>query len=156
MPGKTEVALDIRKSALVGHSAANTFDLIEAAERYPEFLPWCASAVILERDASVVMARITIDYHGLRFDLTTRNPKRRPHWMAIHAIDLERGPLRSFEGEWHVVELAADACRIEFNLHYELDNALLGRLAGLVFDDMASTIVDAFALRAQSVLVRQT
>jgi ribosome-associated toxin RatA of RatAB toxin-antitoxin module len=147
--------LEIRRSALIGHSAASVFDLIEAAEHYPEFLPWCANAVILERDATVVMARITINYHGLHFDLTTRNPKRRPHWMAIHAIGLERGPLRRFEGEWQVVELAVEACKIEFALRYELDHALLGKLAGVVFEGIASTMVDAFAQRAEHVLVRQ-
>jgi ribosome-associated toxin RatA of RatAB toxin-antitoxin module len=144
--------LEIRKSALIGHSAASTFDLIEAAEHYPAFLPWCANAVILERDASVVMARITINYHGLHFDLTTRNPKRRPTWMAIH---LERGPFRRFEGEWQVVELAAEACKIEFMLRYEFDSVLVGRLAGGVFDNIAGTLVDAFAHRAERVLVPQ-
>jgi len=143
--------LEIRKSALIGHSATSMFDLIEAAEHYPEFLPWCANAVILERDPSVVKARITIDYHGLRFDLTTRNPKQRPHWMKVH---LEQGPFRRFEGEWQVVELGAYACRIEFTLRYEFDNAVVGILAGGVFDGVANTLVDAFAQRAQQVLIR--
>ena len=144
--------MEIHRSALIGHSAASTFDLIEAAEHYPAFLPWCANAVILARDESVVTARITINYHGLHFDLTTRNPKRRPHWMAIH---LERGPFRRFEGEWRVVELADEACKIEFTLRYEFDNALVGGLAGGVFDGIASTLVDAFARRADQVLVPQ-
>jgi len=148
--------LEIRRSALIGHSAANTFDLIEAAEHYPEFLPWCAGAVILERDDSVVAARLTIDFHGLRFDLTTRNPKRPPHWMAIHAVDLERGPLRRFEGEWQVTELEADACRIEFSLHYEVDIALFGMLASAALDGIAGTMVDAFARRAEQVLPRRS
>jgi ribosome-associated toxin RatA of RatAB toxin-antitoxin module len=41
---------EIRKSALVGYSAQRVFDLIDAAERYPEFLPWCAAATILARN----------------------------------------------------------------------------------------------------------
>lgn len=137
--------VEVRRSALIGSSATSTFDLIEAAEHYPSFLPWCANAVILSRDESVVSARLTINYHGLRFDLTTRNPKRRPHWMAIH---LERGPFRRFEGEWRVAELAAEACKIEFTLRYEFDHAFVGRLAGGVFDGIANTMVDAFANRA--------
>ena len=135
----------------LSHSAASTFDLIEAAEHYPAFLPWCANAVILARDESVVAARITVDYHGLRFDLTTRNPKRRPHWMAIH---LEQGPFRHFGGEWRLVELAPEACKIEFTLRYEFDNALVGKLAGGVFDRIADTMIDAFAQRAEQVLPR--
>ncbi len=138
--------MEIRRSALIGQSAASTFDLIEAAEHYPSFLPWCADAVILARDESVVVARITINYHGLRFDLTTRNPKERPHWMTIQ---LERGPFRRFEGEWRLTELGADGCKIEFTLHYEFDSALVGMLAGSVFDGIAGTMIDAFAYRAE-------
>ncbi len=143
--------MELRRSALIGHSAASTFELIEAAEHYPAFLPWCANAVILARDPDVVSARITVNYRGLRFDLTTRNPKRSPHWMAIH---LEEGPFRRFEGEWRLVELAAEACRIEFTLRYEFDSAIVGRLAGGVFDGIAGTMVDAFARRAAQVLRR--
>jgi len=141
--------LEICRSALIGHSAASTFDLIEAAEHYPAFLPWCADAVILERDPSVVVARITLNYHGLRFDLTTRNPKRRPYWMAIH---LEQGPFRRFEGEWRVTELAADGCKIEFALSYEFDGALVRTLAEPVFVRITHTLIDAFVARADSVL----
>jgi ribosome-associated toxin RatA of RatAB toxin-antitoxin module len=144
--------LEIQRSALIARSAAHTFDLIEAAEHYPAFLPWCANAVILARDETIVSARLTINYHGLHIDLTTRNPKRRPYWMAIH---LERGPFRRFEGEWRVLELAAEACKIEFTLRYEFDNALVGRLAGGVFDRIANTMVDAFAHRAQDARVRE-
>ena len=143
--------MEIRRSALIGHPAASTFDLIEAAEHYPEFLPWCADAVILARDESVVAARLTVDYHGLRFDMTTRNPKQRPHWMAIH---LERGPFRRFEGDWRVAELGPDACKIEFTLRYEFDSALVGKLAGSVFERIADTMIDAFANRAEDVLGR--
>jgi ribosome-associated toxin RatA of RatAB toxin-antitoxin module len=142
--------VEIRRSALIGRSAVSTFDLIEAAEHYPEFLPWCAAAVILTRDADVVVARLTLNYHGLHFDLTTRNQKRRPHWMAIH---LERGPFRRFDGEWRVTELAAAACKIEFSLRYEFDSALVDKLAGRVFDGIADRLVDAFARRAEQTLL---
>jgi ribosome-associated toxin RatA of RatAB toxin-antitoxin module len=150
--GAETPTVEIRRSALIGRPAASTFDLIEAAEHYPAFLPWCANAVILTRDPSVVVARLTLNYHGLHFDLTTRNPKRRPHWMAIY---LEQGPFRRFEGEWQVVELAAEACKIEFTLRYEFDSALVGRLAGSVFDGIADKLVDAFAHRAEHAIPPQ-
>ncbi|MEO8345461.1 MAG: type II toxin-antitoxin system RatA family toxin [Betaproteobacteria bacterium] len=136
--------MEVHRSALIGQSAARTFDLIEAAEHYPTFVPWCANAVILARDDSEVTARISIDYHGLNFDLTTRNPKRRPHWMAIH---LESGPLRRLEGEWRLRELAAESCKVEFTLRCEFDS-VAGLLAGNVFDRIADSVIDAFALRA--------
>ena len=142
--------MDVRKSALVEHSAADMFDLIEAAERYGAFLPWCTGATIIERDESVVVARIAVKYRGVAFSFTTRNPKRRPHWMAIH---LENGPFRAFEGEWRLLELAPGACKVEFSLHYEFDHQLVGRLAAPVFDGIARTMIDAFVVRADRTLV---
>ena len=139
---------EIRKSALVAHSSERIFDLIEAAEHYPEFLPWCAAATILARNEDMVSARITIDFHGVRFHFSTQNPKRRPEFMAIH---LEHGPFRHFEGEWHLARLAEDACRIEFTLRYEFQSAVTARLAGPVFDRIANTLVDAFVARADAV-----
>ena len=143
--------VEIRRSALIGHSAQSTFDLIEAAEHYPEFLPWCAKAIILERDENVVAARLTVNYRGLHFDLTTRNPKRRPHWLSVQ---LEKGPFRRFEGDWRLIELAPDACKIEFMLRYEFDSRLVGKLADSVFERIADTMLDAFAQRADGVLGR--
>jgi ribosome-associated toxin RatA of RatAB toxin-antitoxin module len=124
------------------------FDLIEAAEDYPAFVPWCAGATILERDESVVVAIIRFRYHSVGFDFTTRNPKQRPHAMRITQ---ERGPFRRFEGDWRLTELAPDACRIEFALDYEFANPLLGKLAGPVFERMAGRLVDIFVARADAI-----
>lgn len=138
--------MELRKSALVGYSAESMFDLIEAAEHYPAFLPWCAGATILMRDENVVVANIAVDYHGLRFEFTTRNPKRRPGWLAV---TLDRGPFRRFEGEWRLTSLAAAACKIEFTFRYEFDAVLVRSLASPVFDRIANSFVDAFVTRAQ-------
>jgi ribosome-associated toxin RatA of RatAB toxin-antitoxin module len=144
------VRVDVRKSALVEHAAADMFDLIEAAEHYGAFLPWCTGATIIERDETVVVARIGVKYRGVAFSFTTRNPKRRPYWMAIH---LENGPFRQFEGEWRLLELAPGACKVEFALHYEFDHHLIGRFAAPVFDGIARTMIDAFVARADRILV---
>jgi len=140
--------MDVRKTVLVGHSAERMFDVIEAAEHYPAFLPWCAGAVIATRDDAEVVADLRVDYHGIRFGFRTRNPKRRPHWMAIH---LERGPFRHFDGVWELKPLSADGCRIDFLLHYEFDSAAMSKLARPVFDRIANTLVDRFVARANTV-----
>jgi len=54
---------------------------------------------------SEIAAEIAVDFHGIRFQLTTRNPKRRPDYMAILLV---RGPFRSFEGEWRLVHRHAN------------------------------------------------
>jgi ribosome-associated toxin RatA of RatAB toxin-antitoxin module len=137
---------EVRKSALVAFPAERMFDMIEAAEHYPAFLPWCANATVLARDDDVVSARIEVDFHGVRFQFVTRNPKRRPEFMAI---ELENGPFRHFGGEWHLARLTDYACKIEFFLCYEFDSAVMARLAGPVFNRIADTLMDAFVGRAE-------
>jgi ribosome-associated toxin RatA of RatAB toxin-antitoxin module len=144
--------MNVRRSALIPRSAGDTFDLIEQAEHYPSFLPWCSHAIILERTEDVVAARITVKYRGLEFPLATRNLKRRPTWMAVRLV---KGPFRQFEGEWRLTELTPGACKIEFDLAYEFDIGLVDRLAGRIFDGIADKIVDAFAQRAERLPIAQ-
>ncbi len=135
----------VRRSALVAQPSTHLFDVIEAAEHYPCFLPWCAGAEIVCRDESVVSADIRVRWRGMGFEFRTRNPKRRPEHMAIH---LEHGPFRRFEGEWQLSALTASACKVAFHLDYEFDSAFMTRAAGPMFDRIADTLVDAFVQRA--------
>ncbi len=142
-------SVEVRKSMLVGYPAESMFDLIEAVEHYPAFLPWCARTVVISRDESVVIADLNVDYHGLRLAFRTRNPKRRPESMSII---LESGPFRRFEGNWLVTRLARSACKIEFALSYEFGGGLSRTLAGPVFARIGDTLIDAFVARADSLL----
>ena len=137
----------VRHSALVGRAAETLFDLLEAAEHYPRFLPWCAGATIVSRSDEEVCADIRVSYHGVAFGFRTRNPKRRPVHMTIH---LEHGPFRRFEGEWNLTALAPDACKVAFALDYEFDSALMTRMAGPAFAHISGSLVDAFVRRAES------
>jgi ribosome-associated toxin RatA of RatAB toxin-antitoxin module len=137
--------MDVHRSALVAHPAERLFDIIEAAEHYPQFLPWCERADILQRDDQVVAARIAVAWRGVRFSFVTRNPKRRPTWMAI---GLEEGPFRRFDGQWTLAPVADWGCRVDFHLAYEMNSTLLGSLAGPVFHHAVDTLVDAFVQRA--------
>lgn len=137
----------VQRSALVGQPATHLFDLIEAAEHYPAFLPWCADARIVSRDDDMVSADLRLRYGGVDVEVRTRNPKRRPEYMAIHLV---HGPFRRFEGEWRITPLSVDGCRVEFRLDYEFNSAMLTRVAGPMFRHIADTMVDAFVQRSES------
>jgi ribosome-associated toxin RatA of RatAB toxin-antitoxin module len=140
--------MNVQRTALVARPVAQLFDLIEAAEHYPLFLPWCEGARIVARDDEVVSADIRVRFHGLTFELRTRNPKRRPEYMAIH---LEKGPFKRFEGQWHLTPLGSAGCKVHFVLEWEFDSTLVSKAAGPLFAHAAGTLVDAFVERAMSV-----
>ena len=135
----------IARSAIVEHSAAEMYALVDGIEAYPEFLPWCAQAVVHERKPGATRATLTVGLHGLRHSFTTQNQNR-----PGEAIDMRlvQGPFRRFHGEWRFVPLGEHACRIEFTLQYEFSSRTLGRLLAPLFDGIADSMVEAFVRRA--------
>jgi len=139
----------VQRSVLLAYPAESMFDIIEQAEYYPQFIPWCSAAEILERTEDIVAARVSMRVAGLQLALETRNPKRRPEWLHLRML---RGPLRRFEGDWRLTPLNATACRIDFTLSYEIGDGLIERVAGPAFARMADVMVDAYVARAERIL----
>jgi ribosome-associated toxin RatA of RatAB toxin-antitoxin module len=138
----------VERQALVSHAAARMCALVADVESYPRFLPWCSGAEVLSRDATRTVATLHVDYRGVRQQFTTENRTHAPEHIELALV---RGPFRSLNGEWRFTPLAADACRVELALAYQLASPLLERLLGPVFDQIANTLVDAFVRRADAV-----
>ena len=139
---------NIARSAIVEHSAQEMYGLVEDIESYPDFLPWCKAAVVLERTPGRTRATLSAGVGGITHDFTTRNDNRPGESIAMH---LESGPFRRFEGLWRFTALAPDACRIEFSLEYEFASRTLGRVLAPLFDGIADSMVEAFVRRASQV-----
>ena len=139
---------EVSRSVLVAHSASRMFALVDAIEKYPEFLPWCGGTELIFRDAQVTRAIIHINYRGIRQRFSTANTKRESELMQIRLIE---GPFRSLEGSWRFIDLNGAGCKIELNLRYEFSSRVIEMLVGPVFGYIANSLVDAFVTRAHSV-----
>ena len=137
-----------KKSVLVPYSAAEMFELVDRVEVYPEFLPWCGGAHVIETHEGGKTARIDIDYHGVRAHFTTDNANQPAESIVV---TLKDGPFRHLHGQWRLTALAADACKVEFELAYEFATHLLEKIVGPVFGHIANTLIDAFVRRAEAV-----
>lgn len=138
----------IARSAIVEHSAAEMYALVEDIESYPAFLPWCAGAQVHQRTVNETKATLTVTAGGLRHSFTTLNKNRPGESIDMRLVE---GPFRRFHGQWRFVPLGSHACRIEFVLQYEFAGRTLGRLLAPLFDRISDTMVDAFVRRAQAV-----
>lgn len=135
----------IQRSAQVSYSPEAMFDLVNDVESYPEFLPWCRSARVLDRGDDWLRARVDMARGALHHAFTTRNtlePGRRIR------VELERGPFRHLEGDWHFEPIGDGGCRISLDLEFEFAGRLLSTVAGPIFNQIASTLVDSFCQRA--------
>jgi len=140
----------VKKSVLVPYAAARMFSLVDDVEAYPQFLPWCGGARVLERRDDGKTARIDIDYHGVKAHFTTHNANFPPERIVI---TLKDGPFRHLHGEWRFRALAKDASKVEFELAYEFTTAVIDAIVGPVFNHIASTFIDAFVRRAETLHV---
>ena len=138
----------VKRSVLVAHSAQEMFDLVDRIELYPQFLPWCSGAQVLETRADGKTARIDIDYHGVRAHFTTDNVNRSGESIVITLRD---GPFRHLHGEWRFAALATDGCKVALTLAYEFATPVLERGVGPVFGHIANTLIDSFVRRADAV-----
>ena len=136
----------VQRTVYVHYSAEQMFDLVEDVESYPQFLPWCAGSRIVADHEGGVDASIDIAYRGIRSSFTTRNQHRYPEQIRLELID---GPFRSLIGHWDFLPLRAGACKVQLSLDYEFASGLLGRAIAPVFDAIANSMVDSFALRAE-------
>ena len=141
--------MELKRSVLVPYSVEGMFDLIEQAEAYPQFLPWCTGAKILERNDDWVAAHIEFSYLKLQFGFQTRNPKRRPEWLQVRLVE---GPFRSFQADWHLTPLGSQGCKIEFDLSYEIAEGLLDKVAVKAVEIVSRSMMDAFVKRAEDTL----
>jgi ribosome-associated toxin RatA of RatAB toxin-antitoxin module len=150
----------LRRSALLPFPPAVVFSVVRDVSSYPEFLPWCRDARILEQAHSpcvhgecgheAMVAELELDARGVRERFTTRN-RLFPHERI--ELELVSGPFSSFSGTWRFVAIGGDAgCRVELDLDFQFSGArgLFGGAFAGVFARAADRLVDAFCARVHA------
>ncbi len=131
------------------------FDLVADVARYPQFLPWCDRASILQKHADGQTAEVGLNFKGLKQRFSTRNTHLHlPKGVLEDRLQLVSGPFSMLDGVWRfspVGKLALASCKVELHLSYDFDSAAMAALVGPVFDKIASSLVDAFVKRAEEV-----
>ena len=143
----------IQRSALVGHSAARMFALVDDIEAYPHRFGWCESAQVLERSADRVVARLDLGLGPLRTWFTTENTLSPPHHIDMALRD---GPFRRLDGRWQFHALDESACRVTLTLEFEPQAKLLGGAMALGMQGLADRMVDDFVRVADGVPAKAT
>lgn len=139
----------IARSAIVEHSAADLYALVERIEAYPEFLPWCRAAHVHERSTpGKTRATLEVGLKGVAHSFTTENRNRPGKAIDMRLVE---GPFRHFSAVWKFTPLGPRAAKIEFEMAYEFGSAALARLLEPLFQHIADTMVDAFTRRAKVV-----
>ncbi len=141
----------VHKSVLIWYSPQEMYALVTDVNQYPQFLPWCDHASVVDQDTGGMTAEVGISFSGVRQTFTTRNLHTEPSRVDMQLV---KGPFSNLDGQWNFHPLgdgSQRACKVELLLNYGFENAVLGKLVGPVFDKIAANLVDAFVKRAQQV-----
>src|SRR5258706_10735199 len=87
----------VHKSVLLWYSPREMYDLVVAVDRYPQFLPWCERAEVLEESGDAITARLHLAYAGVHQAFTTRNQHVAARQVQVQLID---GPFSMLDGLW--------------------------------------------------------
>lgn len=125
------------------------FDLINDVERYPQFVPGCSAARVIESSPGQLHAELTVGTGMLKTTFATRNTLHPPHLIEIQ---LESGPLKSLHGRWDLTPVQSGevtGCRVELDMSFEPHSGIAAMALGPVIERLASSLVDAFVSRAR-------
>ena len=139
---------EVTRSALVPYTAEQMFALVEDIERYPEFVPWIASAQKLQSTPDQITGRLEMQRAGVRETFTTRNLLKRQTEMLMTLVD---GPFKTFEGRWTFTPLGDKGVKVGLTIRFEFANAMLGMLLSRAFEKNCGEMIDAFVARARTV-----
>lgn len=138
----------VERSALVMHPAEAMFDIVNDVNAYPQFLPWCSGSEVQRQTDEEMVASVEVAKAGFHYRFTTRNELQRPLRITLSLVD---GPFKKLAGVWEFKPLNEEACKVTLQLSFEFANKLAGLAMGKVFNQIATTMVDAFCQRAEVV-----
>jgi coenzyme Q-binding protein COQ10 len=128
------------------------FALVQDIERYPEFLPWCRAARVVERHPDYFVGELVVSFNHLtesyRSKVVAMPPT--PAEEGRIEVSLISGPFKSLYNHWRFVRRTDGGADIHFAVEFEFRSKLLERLIGGFFTRAVEKMGAAFSQRADA------
>ena len=143
-----------QETKILPYSAEQMFNLVSNIEGYPDFLPWCVGARIINRDneKQIVLAELVIGFKSLRESFVSRVKLSKAERIQV---TYEKGPFRNLENCWEFVD-CREGCAIKFKIDFEFKSKILRAVMEPLFFGAVKKMVAAFEKRAEELYGRST
>ena len=125
-------------------------DLVLDIEKYPEFVPFCLSSHVYEKNKEgnliLIIADLTIGKGPFK-DTYKSDVKFDKENSTINVTNIG-GPLNHLENNWKFIETEGGT-EISFDIDFEIENKFLNVLMSKSFEFGLNRIADAFQKRAE-------
>jgi ribosome-associated toxin RatA of RatAB toxin-antitoxin module len=143
--------MEIKRTALVLHSAMDMYRVVQDVPAYPEFLSWCLGATVHEETAEYQLASLEIKIGGIVTSFTTRNRFVPGERLTLALVD---GPFSHLSGEWHFNALGEDGSEITLNMNFNFVSSVFSAAFRRGFAHVADKLVHDFGKRADELYGR--
>ena len=138
----------VSRSALIGYSAQQMFDLVNDIEQYPQFMQGCRSARVISKSDKELVGELSLAKAGVTQTFVTRNSLIAPSRIEMK---LEEGNFSKFSAVWQFEALTEAACKVSFEMELEFKYGLVDLAVGKLLSGSANNLVDALVDRAKLV-----
>lgn len=139
------------ENCVLPYSPEQLFALVVDIEKYPQFLPWCRGARIINREADSFLGELVISFSHLTERYTSRvtpTPATQDSEARVD-VALVSGPFDYLNNHWRFVP-HADGCEIHLDLDFQFKSKLLDKMLGGMFERACAKMVGAFTTRAHA------
>ena len=132
------------------------YELITDVEKYPEFLPWCHSAVLLEKSATHMIADLCIGVSSFKGTFRSSVSLTPCSKVEVHYGDTSKNTpphnisFKHLYTRWSLEEISSNETRVDFSVDFSWSSWILNKMMESVFDKASSTMVKAFKKRAHA------
>jgi coenzyme Q-binding protein COQ10 len=145
----------LQETKIFNHPPKKIYDLVMDIEKYPEFLPWCKGAKIIEvKSQNKLSADLLISFKGFlekyRSLVVHEKISENVYSIEVKAID---GPFKKLNTKWKFKAIENENnCEVNFFIDFEFNSFLLNKMIGAIFEKASQKMVNAFEERAEFLL----
>lgn len=136
----------LQVSKVFPYTQGKLYDVVADVQAYPDFLPWCQKAVILEEKPGEILADLTIGYAFFKETFRSRVILT-PHETID--VDYQQGPLKSLSNKWRFKILDAGTTEVEFFVAFTFKSKMMQKAMDVFFSEGADKLMQAFEKRLQ-------
>ena len=139
------------ETKILKYKPEQMFDLVADVNSYPKFLPWCSAARIHSSNMigknEVLEADLVISFKVFREKFASKVTLiRSENRILTEYID---GPFKRMHSTWHFEGLEFGS-EVSFYVDFEMKNAVLQKIVGVVFNEAMQRVLSAFENQAMA------
>ena len=139
------------ETKILKYKPEQMFDLVADVNSYPKFLPWCSAARIHSRNMieknEVLEADLVISFKVFREKFGSKVIlMRSENQIVTEYID---GPFKRMHSTWSF-KAVENGSEVTFYVDFEMKNAVLQKIVGVVFNEAMQRVLTAFENQAQA------